>query len=625
MADNTKRGKTSLRKNLSILMILGWLVPITIICIFISSVYKDGIVAKTEANLTETLKTNTYALSTKLDAVITTSKKVSYDKNIENLWKTYKDGMISHSRLYSEVKGIINYYFISNKRFNMSCFYFTDLPEVSYYTSQLPEDYNAYQQNVYDEAMRISQLDSSDTHIMIIDTRVYIIRNLYTLSGYHKFGTLTLEVSKDYLFENSGNVDSDSYSISLFLNNGISGSSLIIDNLADSRLSAEVTDTSLLIHGTDSVASNPYDTLPKDSEDIINNLAAIYSGSDDDILTKLDEGNYQALLYESKNRDYHIGTFLIINKDILYSELSYINRILIIIWICIIPIIIFLLIFIRHNINMPMKRMIRASKGINKGEIGIQVEGDHMPNIEFEELKDAFNRVSSELKQMFEYAYKEELAMKDAKIIALQSQINPHFLNNTLEMMNWQARLSGDITVSKMIEALSTLLDQSMDRSSKLLSPLSDELRCADAYFYLISMRYGQRLSVEKEIDESLLYISVPRLILQPILENAVVHGIDTVKSGKIKLKTFHDEANIYLQVINTGKPMTAEDIKRVNDILTNQLDPEKLQNKKHVSMGIRNVNERIQLIYGTEYGLKIYPLDDAETLSVITIPYKPE
>lgn len=105
--------------------------------------------------------------------------------------------------------------------------------------------------------------------------------------------------------------------------------------------------------------------------------------------------------------------------------------------------------FIAHHITKPMSRMIEAANKIEQGGIGMQIESNIMPNLEFDVLQDAFNHMSSEIKYLFDYAYNEKIARRDAKIKALQSQINPHFLNNTLEMMNWQARMAGDVTVSK--------------------------------------------------------------------------------------------------------------------------------------------------------------------------------
>jgi two-component system sensor histidine kinase YesM len=265
--------------------------------------------------------------------------------------------------------------------------------------------------------------------------------------------------------------------------------------------------------------------------------------------------------------------------------------------------------------------MVDAAGQLEKGDIGMQIEGRTMPNLEFEVLKTSFNQMSSEIKYLFDYAYSEKLARKDAKIIALQSQINPHFLNNTLEMMNWQARMSGDVTVSKMIEALGTLLNYSMSRENKKMINLAEELRCVDAYCYIISMRFGKRLKIEKEIDTELLQLPVPQLILQPLIENAVVHGVETVKSGTIWIKVYQQEKNAILQIVNTGKEMTKEDIERIDDILNGKYLQSQEDTGKHEALGIHNVNERIKLIYGEDYGLTIRPLNEEETASTITLP----
>jgi two-component system sensor histidine kinase YesM len=287
----------------------------------------------------------------------------------------------------------------------------------------------------------------------------------------------------------------------------------------------------------------------------------------------------------------------------------------------IIPVFIYMIYFVAHHITKPMGCMIHAAEVLEKGNIGMQIEGDCMPNTEFYVLQDSFNKMSSEIKYLFDYAYSEKLARKDAKIIALQSQINPHFLNNTLEMMNWQARMAGDVAVSKMIENLGTLLNYTLDRSNRKLIILSEELRCVDAYCYIISMRFGKRLRIEKEVDDELLQLKVPQLILQPLIENAVVHGVETVKSGIISIRVYKEGTNAILQIVNSGKNMTTEDLERVEQILNGTYEKKPEEKAAHESLGIHNVNERIKLIYGEEYGLTIRPVGEGETASTITIP----
>ena len=388
-------------------------------------------------------------------------------------------------------------------------------------------------------------MDTSDAHVRIIENKIYIIRNLYTTTNYTKFGTLVLELNQDRLFR-SVSKDKD-YQMGFFIN---SNDSMIY---CDQSLKEE------------------------SKSEILQKLSAKYSAKENRTMTKENSGAYTGLLYQQKFDDYHFGTVLVANKDHIYSELNGVRNRIILILTIIIPVFIYMLYFITRHISKPIGRMIEAAKELEKGNIGMQMDGDHMPNAEFTYLLQSFNRMSSEIKYMIDYAYNEKLARKEAQIIALQSQINPHFLNNTLEMMNWQARMAGDVEVTKMIEALSTLLDYSLDRSNKKMIHLSEELRCADAYLYIASMRFGQRLHIEKEIDESLLDTLVPQLILQPIIENSVVHGVEVVNSGVIRLKVFMEHDNVILQVINTGKNMTKEDVERIQNILNSKIRTNRL------------------------------------------------
>lgn len=584
--------KHSLKISLVVMMIAGWLIPVTIICVFMAVNYHNGIVKKTESLMEGALKNFTNSISLKLNEAIGISRKLSYNGIVESAWKEYLNRGKNDAELYSIVRSELGSEFHNDKRFLMSCLFFTEEPDMLYFTYRIRDKDMEYKKLVHEEARKISELNSSDVFIKVIDGKLYIIRNLYTTSNYSKFATLTVELNREVLFEEL--INDKTFDIAFFVNDQ---------------------DSVVVLNGSE---------LNIDQESIYYKIKEKYSEKENysSILVK-DSGNI-GLIYQRRFRDYHIGAFLLEKERHIYQELYELYKILTMVWLFLIPILALLFRYLWKNITVPMNRMILASKEIQKGNFGVQIDDIHMPNVEFEELRTSFNKMSAEIKYLFDYAYNEKLARKDAKILALQSQINPHFLNNTLEMMNWQARMAGDAAVSKMIEALSTLLDYSMDRSNRRLIPLAEELRCADAYFYITSMRFGQRLVVEKEVDESLLQFKIPQLILQPILENAVVHGVEAVKRGTIWLKVFKEEAVIRLEVINTGKGMEPEDVEYVNAVLSGRYDLEKIRKGKHNSLGIRNVNERIQLIYGEGYGLEIKPLEDGKTLSVITIPFEP-
>ena len=133
-----------------------------------------------------------------------------------------------------------------------------------------------------------------------------------------------------------------------------------------------------------------------------------------------------------------------------------------------------------------------ASHQIEAGELGVTVpmHGDD----ELGTLGKAFSNMSLRLEELIDRTYKEEIALRDARIQAMQSRINPHFINNALETINWQARIEGSETISAMVESLSVLLNAGMSRNDRRILSLREELETARAYFYFVGLRFGERL-----------------------------------------------------------------------------------------------------------------------------------
>jgi two-component system sensor histidine kinase YesM len=577
----------SLRHTLLLLITLLWIIPVLLIYLFMTVSYRNDIINKTRALMEEGLKNFTYFNAQRIDEAIDISKKTSYEQVIEKAWRSYDKGKMTKSELYRQITGNLTSKFYNDNRFEIAVFYLSKEPSKIYYTKQKESNYiDIYLKEVAKTANDITEMDSSDAHVRVINGKIYIIRNLYTTTNYTKFGTLILELNKDKLID--GIYLNKDYEFAFFIND--THSMITYDN----RMTQE------------------------SHVGLLDKLKARYSTKVNRKIISDKDQSYHGMLYQQRYDDFHFGSILIVDDTVIFAELRFLYIIMFLIAIIIIPVLIFMLYYLYHNITRPMRIMVDAAQSLEKGDIGMQVEGDPMPNSEFEVLKNSFNKMSSKIKYLFDVAYSEKLARKDAKIIALQSQINPHFLNNTLEMMNWQARMAGDVTVSKMIESLGTLLNFSMDRSNKKMIPLSEELHCVDAYCYIISMRFGKRLKIEKEIDHELMQLPVPQLILQPLIENAVVHGVETVKSGTIWIKVYKDGQNAILRIINTGKGMNEEDIKHVTAILKGHYETDQ---KHRESLGIYNVNERIRLIYGEEYGLRIEPDGENRVVSTIILP----
>ena len=187
--------------------------------------------------------------------------------------------------------------------------------------------------------------------------------------------------------------------------------------------------------------------------------------------------------------------------------------------------------------------------------------------------------------------------MTEIRLNALQSQINPHFLYNTLECIHWQALLEGNVEVSRIVMALSKYYRLCLSKGQDLV-PLSQELEHTDSYVTIQNMRFDNIVQMEIRIDDGLLDRMLPKITLQPLVENAIYHGIKTEedRKGHILITGQKVGEEVLLTVEDDGVGMTEEEIDRLNqtiDVLIND-----------GSYGVKNVHQRLAIRYGKEYGL---------------------
>ena len=350
----------------------------------------------------------------------------------------------------------------------------------------------------------------------------------------------------------------------------------------------------------------------------------------DHVLTKeqlmTETGNSRYLQADDKYYSYHVtkegtqrmGYLVRLNSQTMLEEMDMIEYIFYLMAVFMVVLIILVLYFFHNKVTKPIDRLVKAADTITDGKYGYQLKQLGMSQ-EFEYLGNAFNTMSEELRYQFETIYLEELALRDAKIKALQSQINPHFLNNTLEIINWEARLSDNQRVSGMIEALSTMLNATMDRKKEIMIPLEEELSYVEAYLYIIKQRFRDNFEFIKEIDDSLLQTKVPRLIIQPIIENAVEHGATTRDKGIVSLRIFDKGDLLYIEVEDNGE-LTNEDRNKIKALLS---DDEVSKKEKYVNMGIHNVNQRLKIMFGETCGLAIQSNESGYTVCRLIIKKK--
>ena len=175
--------------------------------------------------------------------------------------------------------------------------------------------------------------------------------------------------------------------------------------------------------------------------------------------------------------------------------------------------------------------------------------------------------------------------------------------------------MDGDETVAHMVETLSVLLNAAIARDERHLTPLQEELQVVDAYFYFVGLRFGDRIRTEEAIDPEARQALVPRLMIQVLVENAVEHGVSPAGRGLIRLRVRRTAGELLISVTNDGKRLTQEDLERIRRLL--ELDE---PNQGHI--GIRNISQRLQLLFPGKAALSIGLSETGDTFAAIRMPY---
>lgn len=212
------------------------------------------------------------------------------------------------------------------------------------------------------------------------------------------------------------------------------------------------------------------------------------------------------------------------------------------------------------------------------------------------------------------------LQQKQAEYLALQNQINPHFLYNALEAIRSDALLADCTEIAETTEALATFFRYTISNMQEYVT-FSDELDNAENYFTIQRCRFGDKLSMELEMgNEDLLEARMPKLILQPLVENAVSHGLEgKIEHGTVRIIVENSERTLFLRVRDDGVGMTEEQVARLNEAFAGDAGPADGQPRGGIAL--RNVNSRIRLMFGEDYGLRIFSAAGVGTECCVTLP----
>ncbi len=254
-----------------------------------------------------------------------------------------------------------------------------------------------------------------------------------------------------------------------------------------------------------------------------------------------------------------------------------------------------------RGFTKPISLLTGQMKNAEKGDFDASLltirETSSMDEIGY--LHKRFNSMIRNIQQLIDENYKKQIVIKDTEYRALQAQINPHFLYNTLNSINWMARRRGDDVTSMMVESLSGILRLSIDDKRAMIT-VREEIEFINGYMYIQKVRYGKRIDFAIEVPDSVMETPIPKFTLQPIVENAIYHAVDHVPGVcriVLSAEIYREEDVVVFSVKDDGPGLDQDKLERLRAF---ELEA------KGTGIGLKNIQDRLTLLFGEPYGLEM-------------------
>ena len=358
------------------------------------------------------------------------------------------------------------------------------------------------------------------------------------------------------------------------------------------------------------VITDKYDNVISSTNDLMIN---IFGKIDKNIRDK------SGFIKSINNGSYVTKSKILTGKIYIYTitSIGYIGSIFIIVGVVLILLFFMLTISIflsasriANNKTKIIDEIIEAMVNVQKGNL------DSMLNIntndEFQIIAESYNKMLIDIKQLIEINKEKAEQSILSEIKQLESQFNPHFLFNTLEMIKYMSKMEPE-SVNKIIVGLSTLLRYSINNTISQVT-LDEDIEYTKNYLLIQKYRFGKRLDYTIKIDEATLSCIVPKLIIQPIIENAIKYGYENKKYLCVKINASIDQDNLVIIIKDNGSGIESGHLQEIKQIINGSKN-----NSSHV--GLFNINRRVQLMYGEEYGVEVLSERQIGTVIKIILP----
>jgi len=355
---------------------------------------------------------------------------------------------------------------------------------------------------------------------------------------------------------------------------------------------------------------------------IINAEKSLFEGEISQAMLENHQGVKEILINNEKYRivydtvemtGYKIIAFIKV-ESLLSGLKGYRNRMMIIMVLAIIGV----FSFVYGTTNLLFSRfrlMIKMMNRIQKGELDVKIDEDRQDEIG--QLAHNFNLMTEKLQEMVLDLIEKETAHRDAEIRALQAQVNPHFLYNTLDGIRMQCEMRKQYDIAGVMVSLSELLRYNTKWTSDLV-PLKDEIEHVVNYITIMETRFKDKIRFNVDIPELLLKHYVIKMMIQPLIENIFKYAFNRSKEiWEISLSGYTLDSVIYIKVQDNGNGIEEETLRRINEHLENNIS----MNRANGSVGLWNVNQRIKVHFGDNYGLKVESQIDQGTEVTIYLP----
>jgi two-component system sensor histidine kinase YesM len=562
-----------LRHKFFLIFLLVIIIPFSMLVIYSYSSTRTSITEQTYASLEGTLAQINANADSRLEYYNQLSNALYMDAQLRSYLSQYYEGAFYYLDAFHYISRTLESMMTLNLNIEGITIYtnndtlYSDEKFVRY-MKQLPEE-------LRDQALHASgniiytHSDASDGK----NARITLLRSLSYFSLQQPYGILAIDINENELFSLI-KMESNNKSIYIINDQGM-----------------------VVSKGTDSLDSNRlFDVYP--IQDKLQGNSGMFDfkiGREDRFFT-----------YKKLSNGW--TTVITVPYNELLSNTNKATRQIVMVSAVAIVIAIFLLMITTKVLTKRIEVLLQQIRKVERGEFTLAIKP--MGNDEIGQLSFAFNKMASRIQSLIDDVYAKGIAVKESELNTLQSQINPHFLYNTLSSISALAMREGAPQVHQMINYLAKYYRVSLNKGKRIIL-IEQEINLVKNYIAIQEIRFRDKLHVHYVLDQSLYSRTTIKLILQPFIENCINHAISDESGVNIIVKLQQEEQDILFKVIDDGMGMTGEQLEQA------------LNKRDNLSgYGMKNVNERIKLAYGERYGIEIYSKLGIGTSVTIRIPF---